>query len=133
MSSTPRGVLGYATTATNQTGISSITDVTGGAVTVTVVAGRRLRIIGSVRVIQRTGAGVAFAEIREGTTSLDRIGVHTLQANEIDLFKGQAIVESPSAGPHTYKLSVATTANTVDTNDGAAFPHWILVEDIGPA
>ncbi len=67
----PAGLLAApAQVTTNQTGITTVVDLTGLSVTVTVVSGRRIRITGQIRVEQMTGAGLVDLAIQEGATIL---------------------------------------------------------------
>lgn len=126
------GQLGYAEkTATNQTGISAITDLTGITVTVTVGTNRRIKVTGHCGVQQITGAGTGEITIREAAVSLAR-GYRTLATNDFATLD-PVYISTPSVGSHTYKLSMATTANTINTVYGTDNPAFILVEDIGAA
>lgn len=128
----PKGVLGWEIRTTDVTGISALADVTGLASTVTVGTNRYIRVYGSFQVQQLTSAGIVQAFVRESTTIIAQIGIHTLQTNERDWVSGEAIIEAPSAGSHTYKLSLSTTAGTVDAEmTTGGFHGQILVEDLG--
>jgi hypothetical protein len=127
------GVLDYAQVTANQNGISVATDLTGLSVTVTTGTGRRVRITGHGVLTQRTGAGLAVLIVREVSgATLGQLGSHTLQTNENHLADGSVVI-TPSAGSHTYNLSLSTSANTVDWGASSTAPAFILVEDIGPA
>lgn len=122
--------LGYTEkTATNQTGISSVTDLTGLSAAVTVAAGRRVKITAVVFLTQKTGNGGPVLYIREGGTTLQQ--VFTPANTNVTTSPVAMCVLTPSTGAHTYKLSAAASANTVDTNYDPTTPSFILVEDIG--
>lgn len=129
------GTIGYAQVTTTQAGISTETDLTGLSVAVTVGTGRRIRITGQglIRTITTGGRAVGF--IKEGSTYLGRWGgVQIDTVNEFDTLVGSAVL-TPTAGAHTYKLSLLKEAggNTLSLFAASDFPAFILVEDIGAA
>jgi hypothetical protein len=110
--------LGYAesSSAHNTGAVTSMVDVSGLTITVTVPTGttRRLEIegwIGSVLNASGTGTNTLLA-IREGSTTLSfaDIALPTSDQRKMGSVKYSAVV---SAGSHTYKLS---TQNSVATN-----------------
>lgn len=123
----PRGVLGYAEVTANQTGIgTSDTDLTGLAVTITAGTDRRLRITGHIGV---TVAGVVTTlRIAESTTQIQARGYGGGGSGAG--VTAEAII-TPSAGEHTYKLTLRVATSTVDLVASATQPSFILVEDIG--
>ena len=126
------GQLGYAEkTATDQTGITALTDLTGLSVTVTVGTGRRIRVTGYLIAQQITNTGTVELHIREGSTTLER-SVDTVAAGSF-LTCRPTLITSPSAGVHTYKLSLTSSAASVGTAYTGTGPAYILVEDIGAA
>jgi hypothetical protein len=133
----PGGILGYAEVTANQTGMGAgLTDLTGLAVTVTVPAGRRLRIVGNVRLLKSTSAGYGQVVVREGSTSIGRIWTFLDMATSGvgSRFRGEgSVIVAPTAGEHTYKLTsdLANVGATLEASAGNAC--WIMVEDIGPA
>lgn len=131
MNSLPKGTLGYAIVTANQAGIgTTITDFTGLTVTVTVPAGRVLKVTGHGSMIT-AGAATAIGEFREGTTVLGRYGIYTAAAAMRLLMHG-SIILAPSAGSHTYKLSARTlSAGTMDLEATSVNPAHIIVEDLG--
>lgn len=130
------GALGYAEVTSGQTGISTETDLTSLSVTVDVPANRRIRITGHCGTQQQTSTGTVVARIKESTTNLGRFGLATLAANAFYLCDGSVVLVAPSAGSHTYKLALQTTAGTVDMLADSTTTHgpaYILVEDLGPS
>lgn len=128
------GQLGYAQVTAIQSGITVLTDLTNLAVTVTVGASRRVRITGDILATRTVVDGTVVMYIREGTTTLQR---GQAQPNRIGegIVIGRSIVVTPSAGTHTYKLSLENTTGTgtVGLDAGVDRPAYILVEDIGAA
>lgn len=123
------GTIGYVAVTANQTGISTVTDLTSLTLTFTAVAGRRYKISGKGLVQQQTLAGTAAVTIWTGATQLGGAG-GTLIATGVLTCEPVAIVV-PGAGSITYKLRLATTAGTVDLVASSTDPAFILIEDIG--
>lgn len=123
--------LGYAQVTTPQGGITTETDLTGLSVTVTVPAGRRLRITAQGRVDAVTTAGLIIGFIKEGSTYLDRWVQDDVGAGQVRTASASTII-TPTAGSHTYKLSLwkFNGGNTASLNADPAYPAYILVEDI---
>jgi hypothetical protein len=132
----PRGELAYAQVTSVQGSITSEADLTGLSVTVSVGEGRRIKITGScIARSTATGDRVDF-RIKEGTTELKPDTRELGTANDAGRSGLHAeVVLSPSAGSHTYKLTLARGdgTGTVSMVAAATAPAFILVEDIGPA
>lgn len=129
------GELGYAQVTTSQTGISTETDLTSLAATVTVAALRRIKITGHGLLQAATSAGAVVGRIKESTTTLGRFGGGMIDANNGTLLSDGSVVITPTAGSHTYKLTLEKESggNTATLLADATFPAFILVEDIGPS
>lgn len=128
----PQGTIGYAQVQANQTGITTEVDLTTLTVTVTLVAGRRIRIVGSI-LVQSTVAGDAMEmNIKEGTTIL-QVGVEIEGLANQYVSIEKSVVIQPSAGTHTYKLSLQRLigTGTLTMIAAANATAFILVEDIG--
>lgn len=125
--STSAITLGYASTSTNQTGISTVADLTSLSTTVTVPSGsRRMKITGYVPFIQQTGSGGVKVFIYESSTQL---AAWIFDAAASNGNVGQPVyISTPSAGSHTYKLRMSTSANTVNTSVDTDQLAFILVE-----
>lgn len=124
--------LGYASVTTAQTiNSTSITNVTGLSVTVTVPAGgRRVRITGVVHLISGGGTGLAKANINESSTVLQTSQIWIAATS--GAFTNMCVTTVvPSAGSHTYFLSVGLPSTTSQTYaDAVGFLAYILVEAI---
>lgn len=125
---------GYAQVTAAQAGITSITDLTSLTVTVTVATARRIRITMDAEVSRTVVDGSSVLSIRESSTTLHEATVSPNVANESAAVH-RALILAPSAGSHTYKLSLARVTGTGTTGLAAAStkPASITVEDIGPA
>jgi len=122
--------LGYAEITSNSTAVSSDTDVTGLSVDVTVPdGGRRVKVTVNAPGLQGTSGARAVISIKEGTTVLSQKFAQITANNE-----GKEAYASfvPTAGDHTYKVSLARDAGTGTVNFVAAstYPAFILVEAI---
>ena len=127
-----QGTLGYAQAVANQTGITTVVDVTGLTATVTVVANRRIRITGYCQGQSSVaGDGLTF-RIMEGATQLQDCPMDVTTANRSITFHTQVVIQ-PSAGAHSYKMTFQRYAGTGTALVGASTsaPAFILVEDIG--
>jgi hypothetical protein len=127
----PAGTLGYAQVTASQTGISTVVDLTGLTITVTVSSGRRIKVTGQCRMIQNTSTAFATFAIQEGATILNEaIWVGGPTIDSMITVPVMAILQ-PTAGVHTYKLTLATSAGTVDLTASTVQPAFIMAEDIG--
>lgn len=128
----PGGWIGYAEVTTGQSGISTITDLTNLSIAVTVGTSRRIRVTG--KIYANASAAVLAAEltIRESSTTLNGAKLLYETASQDQAMIAQW-VGTPGSGSHTYKLSLAASASTINMAASATVPAFILVEDIGPA
>lgn len=123
-------IIGYAQVTASQLAIGNTeVDLAGLTVTVTVPAGRRIRITGLGIFQQRTNAALNFMFIKEGATLLHE-DIQSVGAVDEYWTPNPSVILSPSAGTHTYKLSARSTAGTVELNASVNTPAYLLVEDI---
>jgi len=123
-------VLGYAQATADQTGITTITDLTNLSVAVTVPSGGgRVRISAQVLAFSDLDAQTVELSIREGSTTLQ---LGDWQTHITSGTPNQTVcstwVGTPSSGSHTYKLSISTTGGTTGIHATATDPSFILVE-----
>lgn len=124
--------IGYAQITANQTGITTITDITSLTVTFTAVAGRRYRISASAFLLSTVAGDVSSLVIADGAGT-------QLNSSQIDLritdnIRGHiSHVVVPGAGSKTYKLRASRVSGSgnITVSAGASYPAYILVEDIG--
>lgn len=124
--------LGYGVQPSNSAAFSAETDVPGCSVTVTVPAGRRLRIAGRVALSSSTVANDEYVLWLSEDGSHKQLDVHR-NANIGDAMSFNVEwISSPNAGTHTYKLSCQRTSGTGNAVMNAAGdrPGFIVVEDI---
>lgn len=132
-SGAPGSTLGYAESTVSQTSVTTEVDRTGLSVNVTVPAGRRLRITAHSPAMSSTVAGdSARMWIKEGATGLTlaQSFIHATGSGGPSLTASTVV--SPSAGSHTYKVTVLRNTGTGSLTFSAdpTFPAFILVEDI---
>lgn len=105
--------LGYAQTTSDQTGITSITDLTNLSVAVTVPSGGRRLCIHGHAVVNGSAANLCDLYVREGSTTLNTVRAPMNGtggwAVGMDVFYSATGI---SAGAHTYKLSLALAAGS---------------------
>lgn len=128
------GTKGYAQVTSNQTGITTMTDLTGLSVTWTAVAGRRYRVSFKVLVFSTVANDDANVWVRNGSsTSLNAYGVRAVSTTHGIAVTGSHVLAGLSAGSQTVKLSLERAAGSGSLGLAAASTHpsFILVEDIG--
>jgi hypothetical protein len=119
-------VLGYAEKTSNQGPIGSgVVDVTDLSATVDVKTGERLRITADIAVHATSGIMSLF--IREGSTVLQE---RWIAPSVVQWHPHRAtVIVAPSAGAHTYKVSITASTATIQAKAGA--PSFLLVESLG--
>ena len=130
----PWGIVGYAQSVAGQSGVTTVTDVTGATITFVAAANRRYKITGQFLAASTVVGDTIRLEIADGsnvTQFLSQLYASiTGQSNVLPITN----VVSPAAGSITYKLrfSRAAGTGTISYAAGATFPAFILIEDIGP-
>lgn len=129
----PWGSIGYAEVTANQTGITTIVDLTSLTLTWTAVANRVYKITGFAQFTSSVAADVARLSITTDGNTLVQMGQQVVGATPVTIAAVRRIVTG--AGSQTYKLRAERSAGTgnVAMNVGATLPGFILVEDIGPS
>ncbi len=128
------GTLGYAQVVADQTGITTETDLTGLSVAVTVGASRRIRVTASGLVTNTVAQDEFILHIKEGATVLQRAAYDSfINATSRPVAVERSVILTPTAGAHTYKLSLLRNqgTGTLTLAAGATYPAFILCEDIG--
>jgi len=127
-------VLGYAESLAPGTPVTAAVPVVGLTVTVTLPAGRRIRVTAHVNYTASQDNNVVRQRLRvdgvnsqlSADTVMRYTQVHTVVS--IGIF-------TPAAGSHTFDVTqqMAYGTGTINQNGSADAPAFILVEDIGPA
>lgn len=122
--------LGYAAATASQTSITTVADLTNLSVAVTVpTGGRRVRITGYVQANSSAAADIIQMSIQEGSTVLATSYLGVVKASYSCCLISSAVI-TPTAGAHTYKLTMGRTFGTGNLTMEAASisPAYILVE-----
>ena len=129
----PKGQIGYAQVIANQTGITVVTDLTGLSVTVSVGAGRAIKISCQIIHSGTVADGRSQIGIKEGVTTLQLANFQRTSITGNTAVS--SIIITPTAGIHTYKLTqqLLDGTGTVGLAASSIAPSFILVEDIGAA
>lgn len=129
--SVPVGTLDYKERKSSLTGVAAGTDIPELVSTVTVEAGRRIRLSAFGQVWNSGTYVTNGLRIMEGATVLQEStnpNESTGAANEITA--NPSVIITPSAGQHTYKVQMFSASGTPALAASATQPAYLLVEDI---
>ena len=136
ISPAPRGYLAYAQVTAQFPSLhatTTLSDLTGVTVTVTLPASRRIRVRGAWPYSAQLQANLTeYCVIREGGTTLGTTAVIGLTGIPGPGCHAEAIL-TPTAGAHTYKLSCQSGNSSFTVSCDATSPTYIYAEDIGSA
>lgn len=128
----PRGDLGLAERTSNVAVVTTETDVTNLSLALNVEEGRYIYLIASANCYNDTANGGARLHIKEGATQLlRRGGANPLASQDIGI---QCEVRlAPSAGAHTYKVSLNRAGSTGSAGIAASAdnPAYLRAVDVG--
>jgi len=132
----PLGALagGYAQVIANQGPFSAQTDITGLNVTVTIGAGRRIRITavaGIASTVAADGASLGIYDVT-GSAQIAQDNTGIPATGQVYFCKATAI-HVPGAGSRTYKIYMTRIlgSGSLTMSAGVGYPAFINVEDIG--
>lgn len=128
----PLGVLGYAQVTGPLSGFTSAVpqDLAGLATTVKVKPGRLIRLSGFCFVTRTVADGFAQVLINEGANVLTNVAYSNLLYSYA---QSGFVVLQPSAGTHTYKMTIQfqTGTGSCGIDAGPQYPAQLVVEDLG--
>lgn len=127
----PLGTLGYAEVTANQVSITTEVDLTGLTTTVTVQAGRRIRVTGSIAAANTATTNSDVLYIYQDGTLIAQAFTPAAPTAAGQHPQVVTAVLTPSAGSHTYKLRQTNTGGTTTAIASTNNKGYILVEDIG--
>jgi hypothetical protein len=122
-----RNILGHRQVISNQTGITTVVDVTGLSVIVTVPTGRKIMISCSIGILTDTDNTANLITINEGATVLKNIRVPKITTGA-DFSACGFVVLTPSAGVHTYKIQATSGGGNMTVAAASTTPAEVLVE-----
>lgn len=135
MNNLPFGIVNFVSlTSLSQTGITTITDITGASITFTAVANRRY-LVWAHGYHNTTAANVTVNQVlRQGSTTLQQSTAVSGTAN-IGCFVQTIYISTFAAGSTTLKLSCALQSGTgtISAEGGATFPYQFAIVDLGTA
>lgn len=134
ISSIPGGCLGWVEVTTNQTGITTATDLSGLSLAITAATARLLKITAKVPVSSATADDRVGISIKEGSTVLSGDQTTLAQVSLPYTLLAVAVVEF-TAGSHTYKVSLGISGGAtgpIRTDHVSNGRSLLLVEDMGP-
>jgi hypothetical protein len=127
----PGGWIGYVQVVANQSSITGEADLTGLSQAITVNTNRRIKVTGKIQVSSTVSTDSAILRIKEGATQLQQ---GRGNADNSGLTIQVSAVLTPTAGSHTYKLSLERDGTGSATMQASStVPAFLLIEDIGPA
>jgi hypothetical protein len=133
MNGLPAGVIDYKERTTNQTGITTVADLTGLSISFTAVANRRYRVTGDVGGGFTSTSDVFLLYITDGSNNVKQKSSNSFISSEVRR-TFVSIVLVPGAGSVTYKLrGESTFGNACQVSASATAPAFFIVEDIGPS
>jgi hypothetical protein len=127
----PWGYITRSTSTATTAGITTDVDVV--TATWTAVQNRRYKISYFYLGQLNTSAGVVFGKITDNTPT--QVAVDQKQVTSGSLFTchAQTVITAAASGSLTYRGRASCNAGTVTLQGAASMPHYLLVEDDGPA
>ncbi len=123
--------LGYSSTTTAQTAITSEVDATSLTATVTAPGNRDLKVSGNLNIADTTAGAICSITLKEGATVLRMWNFGVYNTTNAISVPYQHVITAPSAGSHTYKLTVSFNASgQLYANAAAKSINDFLVEAI---
>lgn len=124
-----RRILGYAQRVSTFDALTNaLTDITGLQTSVMVPTGRRIRISAPMNIYESGTVRRCDLVIREGSTTLTQSSSYPPAASN-PMAVTPVYYATPTAGLHTYKLSIQCTAGAnVSVESSTASPIFIMVE-----
>lgn len=103
--------------------------VPGLSISITVPAGRRIRLSFSGQMVHSGTGTLARVYIQEGATVLTQ-AYYSLGGNNFVHAHFVALIQ-PAAGSHTYDIYMSSDVNTINVNANPQQPAWHWAEDLG--
>lgn len=125
--------VGYTAKTTQQTGITTVVDITGLSVTFTAIAGRRYRVSLRALAFSSSAGDVAQVQLRDGGGTVLQLAQIPLPVANFGFIAHCDYVTNSWSGSVTVKAAALRNSGsgTITFEAGATYPAYILVEDIG--
>jgi hypothetical protein len=133
--SPPRGIIAEARRTANQTGITTITDLTGLTITFTAWPGRTYKVRGEVVLESTVVADIPKLSLTDGSNNLLKQSFWVVENAGQGIPYNVELSFNALTGSNTFKLRAERNAGaaTITMDASAANPAWLRLEDIGPA
>lgn len=129
----PRGIIVRAERTTDQTGITTVTDITSLTATWTANSTRIYRTtVVTANCRQVTTTANAKIIIADGSNVQKTQALETVTAGNF-FHVIASLTETGLSGSVTRKARAETSAGTLEVLSGATYPSFIVVEDLGQA
>jgi hypothetical protein len=115
--------------SSDQTGITTVTAITGLSATVTARADRMYRVSARVAILQQSAPGNVSITLARAGVDVSYLWYGNLGTGVTTVIGGHAI-EIPGAGSFAYTVRVATSGGTADVINSFS-PAFLLIEDVG--
>ena len=133
MNNLPFGLMGFVeNTSLSQTGITTVTDITGMTITFTGIASRRYRVDGNLLLQSTVNADTVNLIIRNGSNTTLQQAIYALPISTSSYMCAVSLVFA-TTGSTTIKLSVQRQdgTGTMKAAGGGTFPAQLTITDIG--
>lgn len=127
---------GYVTQATKtgvQSGVTTVTDVTGLSISFTAEASRRYRISLTGMVASNTSNDSVQLQITNASNTVLNFGIFPCPSNGYSVSAAVEYFVVPGAGSVTYKARILrnTGSGSVIFDSGTTYPAYLTAQDIG--
>ena len=135
-----KGVLGLATITSDTTGITTLTDISGSSLSVTIPADRTIMVLGYCgRIASDTAGDMANFRIEEDGSQVAQsrvdVGQSTRAANGGAAGMVTKVYDGKAAGTYTWNLagSLATGTGDLSFRASSTSPAYLIVAALGPS
>jgi hypothetical protein len=126
---------GYAFVTADQTGITTIVDLTSLTVTFTAVTGRLYRVYVEGYAATSVADDIVELSITDASNTQVQARQWVIASTSVSLHISASVLVAPSSGSATYKarLRRVSGTGTIQLSASATAPAYIIIEDVGPA
>ena len=125
----PGAVIGYAQRTSDQLTIgTSLTDIGGLSVPITVAANRTLRISAFTLAYGFSDSTYAELQIQEDGGRIGLAQNYSAAGGVMTMIC--STIRNPAPGSHTYKVQIKANTGTISVGANAQYPTYLLIEDL---